>query len=1081
MKRSLVSSSVRWSWFFALFCGLLGAPQAIGQDGSYCFEERSGFFTAGGAGPDAELVNMDPVSAWVPSTADGGGTSALRFDGDDDVVVLGREDDFDFSGAGFTWSVWAQPLDPEGDGNGTFFATGEPDTEFEGMITFFGFFAADEQFINFDLFGIGGIGEFHPTGFLDGLFHHVAVTCEYDTDGENDTVSIYFDGELLIEESELDVQIALTGSGSLQGDLMLGQPSLVEEEFQPFEGTLDNAQVYSVPLTAEQILDLATMPGLDCPVNPLECPAEGDTTCAGIAVEGTANGEAGTWTLTVDATDTSGDDIIYTALASEVNDAHDPVEVTQAGDPAIEIRLRAGSWVIEVEVDDTAFCDDPTASCSTEQIDVDPVTGELLAQWCFEGRGGLVSDEVSGFDGEVFLFDEETETLVLDEEFADNYVPGVSSTSAFRGAGENVIVIPESADVLNTSENFTIAAWVKTSQADAGAIFAQLPAEETEGGAKVFFIAGGVLAFDVGDVDVVESEEEISDGEWHHVAVVVERDIDGPNEGVTYYVDGNPGDTLTDMDFNAFGDDPLEFPTTLAGGSFFFPFAQSRFQGSLDTIQFWNFPLSDTEISEAMSTGGEVCPAGDPIDCTGTGQVPCPTLAVEGPDSGIEGTYTLVAGDIDEVAAANLWFTFSGEGPEGQTFEELVYGETEVTRRFAAGPWTFRVDVDDTLFCENPPDDCNATAAQTFEPRPETLLFATCFEDFDPDAINFDTVSGVEYEVVAFPDEEGNLPEAVDGIVSPTALFFDGVDSALIVDEPGPIDAGLDFTIACWIQVGDDPESGEPDAFAGSIALLGSELDQSGDAPGAISWFVFEGRPMAHVLFCCGDDGQFLDDEIGFVADGEPHHVALTVDVDFEDVEDLDILRIYVDGELAGEIEDDLQAEGAPVVWPLHVGYSTFDWPSADFEAESGRDLNHFNGIIDDFKFWSFALDEDEIVDQFNDNTQAGCAGGTAFQRGNPNGDGAIDLSDPVFVLNWLFLGGTEPTCLDSADINDDGTNDLTDGVYSLNSQFSGGPPPHHRLSQPAAPTPRMTPSVASPLVPAPEIFPGLRAGGACP
>jgi len=65
------------------------------------------------------------------------------------------------------------------------------------------------------------------------------------------------------------------------------------------------------------------------------------------------------------------------------------------------------------------------------------------------------------------------------------------------------------------------------------------------------------------------------------------------------------------------------------------------------------------------------------------------------------------------------------------------------------------------------------------------------------------------------------------------------------------------------------------------------------------------------------------------------------------------------------------------------------------------------------------------------------------FRRGDANGDGAMDLSDPIGVLGFQFLGGAAPLCFDAADVDDVGaTLDLTDGIYSLQYQFLGGPAP---------------------------------------
>jgi hypothetical protein len=63
------------------------------------------------------------------------------------------------------------------------------------------------------------------------------------------------------------------------------------------------------------------------------------------------------------------------------------------------------------------------------------------------------------------------------------------------------------------------------------------------------------------------------------------------------------------------------------------------------------------------------------------------------------------------------------------------------------------------------------------------------------------------------------------------------------------------------------------------------------------------------------------------------------------------------------------------------------------------------------------------------------------FRRGDANSSGQVDLSDAVFVLNFLFLGGSDPACLDAADADDNGSLELTDPVRILNVLFLGGTP----------------------------------------
>jgi Zn-dependent metalloprotease len=71
------------------------------------------------------------------------------------------------------------------------------------------------------------------------------------------------------------------------------------------------------------------------------------------------------------------------------------------------------------------------------------------------------------------------------------------------------------------------------------------------------------------------------------------------------------------------------------------------------------------------------------------------------------------------------------------------------------------------------------------------------------------------------------------------------------------------------------------------------------------------------------------------------------------------------------------------------------------------------------------------------------------FHRGDADGNGRLELTDAVRILNVLFLGAGEIPCLDAADADDNGQLQLTDAVRILNVLFVGrgtiplpGPPP---------------------------------------
>ncbi|MBI4606902.1 MAG: hypothetical protein HY721_33480 [Planctomycetes bacterium] len=69
-------------------------------------------------------------------------------------------------------------------------------------------------------------------------------------------------------------------------------------------------------------------------------------------------------------------------------------------------------------------------------------------------------------------------------------------------------------------------------------------------------------------------------------------------------------------------------------------------------------------------------------------------------------------------------------------------------------------------------------------------------------------------------------------------------------------------------------------------------------------------------------------------------------------------------------------------------------------------------------------------------------AGGDPFRRADANAADKVGLSDAVYTLGWLFLGGPPPACPDAADANDDGQIGLSDTIFTLGWLFLGGPAP---------------------------------------
>lgn len=98
----------------------------------------------------------------------------------------------------------------------------------------------------------------------------------------------------------------------------------------------------------------------------------------------------------------------------------------------------------------------------------------------------------------------------------------------------------------------------------------------------------------------------------------------------------------------------------------------------------------------------------------------------------------------------------------------------------------------------------------------------------------------------------------------------------------------------------------------------------------------------------------------------------------------------------------------------------------------------------------------DEVVLQYGEDAPTD----PVFHRGDADGSGEINVTDAIFKLGFLFLGGPEPQCLDAADANDDGQLNITGGIYILNWLFLGGPvpPAPGPTSEPCGPDPTEDP-----------------------
>jgi Protein of unknown function (DUF1566)/Dockerin type I domain len=61
---------------------------------------------------------------------------------------------------------------------------------------------------------------------------------------------------------------------------------------------------------------------------------------------------------------------------------------------------------------------------------------------------------------------------------------------------------------------------------------------------------------------------------------------------------------------------------------------------------------------------------------------------------------------------------------------------------------------------------------------------------------------------------------------------------------------------------------------------------------------------------------------------------------------------------------------------------------------------------------------------------------------GDANSDAAVNVSDAVHTINYVFVGGSEASPLCAADVNNDNSVNVSDAVYTINYVFVGGDAP---------------------------------------
>ena len=237
-------------------------------------------------------------------------------------------------------------------------------------------------------------------------------------------------------------------------------------------------------------------------------------------------------------------------------------------------------------------------------------------------------------------------------------------------------------------------------------------------------------------------------------------------------------------------------------------------------------------------------------------------------------------------------------------------------------------------------------------------------------------------------------------------LSLDGIDSTVSLGNSPLFDWNGAFSAAFWMKV--ESWQGGWDTVLKKESIFSFERNQTLDELTFYHWPNFRATTVT-------------------VPAGKSwHHVAAT----FDGLEQ----KIYLDGELVSTLENvgDMHTNSAPV----YVG--------------SNGSSRYFHGFMDELQIYDLALSADDVydlsedipVDPVDPVDPEDPPTSRPFVRGDVDNNGQVNLTDVIFNLNFLFLGGDEPSCFDAGDADNNGIVQLTDGIFLLNYLFLVGSPP---------------------------------------
>jgi uncharacterized protein YjdB len=387
------------------------------------------------------------------------------------------------------------------------------------------------------------------TAINNGAWHHVAVVINL---GSN--VQFYIDGSLRSTQS-LPTKAAGDAAPMWIGTIPFTYFGM------PFTGSLDEVRIDAQALSASAIASLAggtapTTSTVSVSVGPSGVSmTSGGTQQFTASVSGTTN-TAVTWSVSASGGSISSTGL-YTAPAVSAQQVFTVTATSQADS--------SKSASVNVTVNPAGTTTSSGGAAAYWTFDTADVSGTTVLDKSGNGLNGIASGvtSVTGHSNQAFAFNGSNSTVTV----ADNAK-------------------------LQLTNSMTIAAWVKTTNNSRTEDFiGKYDATGSEWGWMVKTLPSGVVGLRVGGNNTAGARDvadttPINDGNWHHVAVVINL---GSN--VQFYIDGTLRSTqalVTVAQANTF---PLSI------GTLPFSYYGMPFTGSLDSVRVYNQALSGAAVA----------------------------------------------------------------------------------------------------------------------------------------------------------------------------------------------------------------------------------------------------------------------------------------------------------------------------------------------------------------------------------------------------------------------------------------------------------------------------------------------------